>query len=74
MKKVLFVFALGAILSSCGSKSKSACECFTVTKEIMKEVKDAMGDLDKSMELAKKAEANRKACANYTIEDYKDCN
>ena len=71
MQKVLFVFALGAILQSCDSKS--AFECLAVTKEISKEVIDAMGDLDKSIELAEKAEVNRQACADYKIEDYRDC-
>ena len=69
MKKVLFVFALGAILASCG---KSACDCQTEGLELMKEMGDAMGDEDKLADLTEKSEALTESCKDFKEEDFKD--
>ena len=70
MKKVLFVFALGAILASCG---KSACDCQTEGMELLAETAAAMGDEDKLADLQEKSEALTESCKDFKEEDFKDC-
>tara|TARA_B100000767_G_C19767777_1_gene538453 strand:+ start:1720 stop:1938 length:219 start_codon:yes stop_codon:yes gene_type:complete len=71
MKKLLFVFALGATLASCGGKTP--CDCLSEIKALTAETQSALGDMEKSQELAEKAQALQKDCEAYKEEDYKDC-
>lgn len=71
MKKLLFVFALGATLASCGGKT--ACDCLSEIEALAAETQNALGDMEKSQELVEKAEALQKDCEAYKEEDYKDC-
>ena len=71
MKKILFVFALGVTLASCGGKT--ACDCLSEIKSLAAETQSAMDDMEKSLELADKATALQKDCESFTEEDYKDC-
>jgi len=71
MKKVLFVFALGAILASCGGKT--ACDCQTEGMDLLKETAAAMGDADKLADLQEKSEALTESCKDFKEEDFKDC-
>lgn len=71
MKKLLFVFALGATLASCGGKTP--CDCLSEIEALAAETQSALGDMEKSQELVEKAEALQKDCEVYKEEDYKDC-
>ncbi len=70
MKKLVLVFALGAMLGSCG---KSACDCQTEGMELLKETGAAMGDADKLADLQEKSDALIESCKDYNEEDFKDC-
>ena len=71
MKKLLFVFALGATLVSCGGKS--ACDCLSEIEALAAETQSALGDMEKTQELVEKGAALQKDCEAYKEEDYKDC-
>ena len=71
MKKILFVFALGATLASCGGKT--ACDCLSEIEALASETQSALGDAEKTQELLEKGEALQKDCGAYKEEDYKDC-
>jgi len=53
MKKLVMVFALGAMLGSCG---KSACDCKTKANELQKELNSAT-DMGTVKELSAEADA-----------------
>lgn len=42
MKKILFVFALGVTLASCGGKT--ACDCLSEIESLAAETQSALGD------------------------------
>ena len=72
MKKVFLVFAMGALLYSCG---KSACDCKKETDDLVKETVNAIinNDKNKMNQLEERAKNNKKDCGDYTEDDYRDC-
>jgi len=70
MKKLVMVFALGAILGSCG---KSACDCQSEGAQLLVKI---MGetDKDKVKELNDEAEALSEECKDYDKKDFEACN
>ena len=80
MKKVLLVLALCTFLFSCGEDEKdkdddemSACDCKTVSEDLVKEMMSSMGDEAKLEELKADAEDLKEDCKDYKAADYKDC-
>ena len=80
MKKVLLVLALCTFLFSCGGDEKdkdddemSACDCKTVSEDLVKEMMSSMGDESKLKELEEDLEELKEDCEDFKDEDYKDC-
>lgn len=70
MKKLIMVFALGAMLSSCGT---SACDCKAKATEIQKELNSAT-DMGTVKELSAQADALAEECKDFDKEDFEACN
>jgi hypothetical protein len=70
MKKLVMVFALGAMLGSCG---KSACDCKAKANELQKEL-NSVTDMETVKELSAEADALAEECKDFDKKDFEACN